>query len=114
MNALKDERDDLQKKLKDQSLSREERMNLNKKLTEVNNKIDKANSYRVEDTGETKKLTGQAKKVKARSIAPQVMMDHAKKLDPNGLGKKDLDFFKNLDPEEFGKTVSKAQGRMDF
>jgi hypothetical protein len=110
MNALKGERADLQKKLKDQGLSRGERKNLNKKLTEVNNKIDKANSYRVEDTGETKKLTGAAKKVKARSIAPQVMMEHAKKLDPNGLGKKDLDFFKKLDPEEFGKTVSKAKG----
>jgi hypothetical protein len=110
MGGLKDKRADLRKQLKDQSLSRGERKNLNKKLTEVENKIDKANSYRVEDTGETKKLSGAAKKVKARSIAPQVMMDHAKKLDPNGLGKKDLDFFKNLDPEEFGKTVSKAKG----
>ena len=110
MNALKAEREDLQRKLKDKSLSRGENKSTRKKLTEVENKIDKANSYRVEDTGETKKLTGAAKKVKARSIAPQVMMEHAKKLDPNGLGKKDLDFFKNLDPEEFGKTVSKAKG----
>lgn len=110
MNALKAEREDLQRKLKDKSLSRGENKSTRKKLTEVENKIDKANSYRVEDTGETKKLSGAAKKVKARSIAPQVMMDHAKKLDPNGLGKKDLDFFKNLDPEEFGKTVSKAKG----
>jgi hypothetical protein len=67
-------------------------------------------TYRDVDTGTNKELTGAAKNVKAKSVAPDIMMKHAKKLDPSGLGKKDLDFWKSADPDKFGEMIRKSQG----
>lgn len=60
--------------------------------------------------GKPKRLGGVAQEVKEAKIRPQVMMEHAKKLDPNGLGKKDLAYFEKMNQEDFGKMVRKSRG----
>ncbi len=94
-----------------EEIEKAEKAGNKRKVNKLRKRLDDAYpTYEDVDTGKNAELTGNAKNVKAKAVAPKQMMDYAKKLDPKGLGKKDIDFWKNADPKEFGAMISKSKG----
>lgn len=94
-----------------EEIEKAEKAGNKRKVNQLRNRLDDAYpTYRDVNTGKNVELSGAAKTVKARAVAPKQMMEYAKTLDPRGLGKKDIDFWKNADPKEFGAMISKSKG----